>query len=104
MWEILLPDTYPSSLVALTTVLLLNASVRLSCNEVVAVEWLLAAAPKAPEAFAFPSLWESVFVFVMFFTSLSFFVIVFVWLSVLLSVFTTAFELSDAAALPLSIV
>ena len=49
MWEIRLPDTDPSSLVTLTTLLLLNALVRLKFNAVLAVEALLADAPKAPE-------------------------------------------------------
>jgi len=49
MWEIRLPDTDPSSLVTLTTLLLLNALVRLKFNAVLAVDALLADAPNAPE-------------------------------------------------------
>ena len=59
-------DTAPSSLVALTIVLLLNALLRLSVKEVVAVAELLAAAPKAPEFFESPvSVLDVVFVLVL---------------------------------------
>ena len=102
---------------ALTTVLLLNALVRLRLNEVEAVEELLADAPKAPLFFASPvSFLVEVFVLVfvlllsiVLVTSTVFERVLVLWLSdvfVLLSVFVEAVDLSFAAALlvPLDVV